>query len=72
LGAGLFHIAVQAVAGMLLIEVLFYSFDKIPFTCSYFPGGLNLIFLAVAYFYGFTSYSFLRNPLDAPCALAHE
>jgi len=58
LGVGLFHIAVQSVAGMLLIEVLFYSFDKIPFTCSYFPGGLNLIFLAVAYFYGFTTYSF--------------
>jgi len=43
---------------MLLIEGLFYSFDKISLTCSYFPGGLNLIFLAVAYFYGFTTYSF--------------
>jgi hypothetical protein len=75
LGAGLFHIAVQAVAGMLLIEVLFYSFDKIPFTCSCFPGGLNLIFLAVAYFYGFTSYSFQIADLEAwlesrPCTAA--
>jgi hypothetical protein len=55
---GLLHVAVQAAAGMLLIEGLFYSFGKIPFTCSYFPGGLNLIFLAVAYCYGFTAYSF--------------
>jgi hypothetical protein len=50
---------------MLLIEILFYSFDKIPFTCSYYPGGLNLIFLAVAYLYGFTTYSFQIAGLEA-------
>ncbi len=64
-GAGLLHIAVQAVAGVLLIEILFWSFDKIPFTCSYFPGGLNIIFLAAAYLYGFTSYSFQIADLEA-------
>ena len=63
--AGALHLAVQVAAGMLLIEILFYSFDKIPFTCSYYPGGLNLIFLAVAYLYGFTAYSFQIADLDA-------
>jgi hypothetical protein len=63
--AGALHVAVQAAAGMLLIEILFYSFDKIPFTCSYYPGGLNLIFLAVAYLYGFTTYSFQIADLEA-------
>ena len=64
-GPGLLHIAVQAVAAALLVEVLFYAFDKIPFTCSYFPGGLNLIFLSVAYLFGFTSYSFRIADLEA-------
>jgi hypothetical protein len=63
--AGIMHTAIQAAAGMLLIEVLFYSFDKIPFTCSYYPGGLNLIFLAAAYLYGFTNYSFQIADLEA-------
>jgi len=62
--AGALHLAVQVAAGMLLIEILFYSFDKIPFTCSYYPGGLNLIFLAVAYLYGFTTYSFQIADLE--------
>ncbi len=63
-GVGLFHVAFLGVSGMLLTEVLFYSFDKIPFTCSYYPGGLNLIVLAVAYFYGFTTYSFEMADLE--------
>jgi hypothetical protein len=62
--AGLFHMTVQAMAGLLLIEILFYSFDKIPFTCSYFPGGLNLIFLAAAYLFGFTGYGFEIGDLE--------
>lgn len=65
LPSGLLHLALQAVAGLLLIEVLFYSFDKIPFACSYYPGGLNLIFLAIAYLYGLTTYSFQIADLEA-------
>jgi hypothetical protein len=61
---GLFHMTVQAMAGLILIEILFYSFDKIPFTCSYFPGGLNLIFLAAAYLFGFTGYGYEVGDLE--------
>lgn len=57
-GAGLFHFAVQALAGVLLTEALFWSFDKVPFTCSYFPGKINLALLGGIYLYGFTYYSF--------------
>ena len=32
------HLAVQLMAAALLVEVLFWNFDKVPFTCSYFPG----------------------------------
>jgi hypothetical protein len=55
---GPLHLLFQLTAGVLLIEVLFWSFDKLPFTCSWFPGRIDLALLAVASLYGFTSYSF--------------
>lgn len=71
---GLLHFAVQAMAGALLTELLFWNFDKVPFTCSYFPGKVNLALLIAIYLYGFTNYSFrmadfevwaAQNPLPA-------
>jgi hypothetical protein len=62
---GLFHFAFQLAAGALLIEALFWSFDKVPFTCSYFPGKINLALLAGFYLYGFTNYSFQMADLEA-------
>jgi hypothetical protein len=61
---GALHFLFQLTAGALLIEVLFWSFNKVPFTCSYFPGRINLALLAVAYLYGFTSYSFHLADLE--------
>jgi hypothetical protein len=61
---GLFHIAFQLATGALLIEVLFWSFDKVPFTCSYFPGKVNLALLSGIYLYGFTEYSFGMSDLE--------
>ncbi|HYP14201.1 MAG TPA: hypothetical protein VEQ63_09770 [Bryobacteraceae bacterium] len=54
----LLHGAFQVMTGALLIEAVFWTFDKVPFTCSYFPANLNLSMLAGMYLYGFTSYSF--------------
>lgn len=64
---GLLHSLLQMTTGLVLIEVLFLSFDRIPFACSWFPGGLNLIFLAAAYLFGFTEYSFRIADLEALC-----
>jgi hypothetical protein len=52
------HTLFQFAAGALLIELMFWSFDKVPFTCSYFPGRTNLSILFVVYLYGFSYYSF--------------
>jgi hypothetical protein len=65
LRAGLFHLTVQAAAGTLLIELFFWKFDRVPFTCSYFTGKMNLALLAAAYLYGFTSYSFRMADFEA-------
>jgi hypothetical protein len=62
---GLFHSAFQFAAGALLTEALFRNFDKVPFTCSYFPGATNLAVLAGLYLYGFTNYSFTAADLEA-------
>src|SRR5260221_5205444 len=35
------HTVFQFAAGAMLIELMFWSFDKVPFTCSYFPGRTN-------------------------------
>jgi hypothetical protein len=65
LADGLLHIAFQASAGAVLIEALFWKFDKVPFTCSYFPGKVSLAVLAALYLYGFTSYSFTMSDVEA-------
>jgi hypothetical protein len=53
----LFHLAYGFTLSLLLTELMFFDFRKIPFTCSHLPGKVNLSFLAVIYVYGFTTYS---------------
>jgi len=62
--AGLLHVALLTLSGALLIEVFFWTFDKVPFTCSYFPGKMNLALLVVFYLYGFTAYSFRMADIE--------
>jgi hypothetical protein len=58
------HGIFQLAAGALLIELMFWTFDKVPFTCSYFPGRTSLSVLVVLYLYGFTNYSFHMADLE--------
>jgi hypothetical protein len=62
--AGLLHIFLQGLSGLLLAEAMFWTFDKVPFTCSYFPGRMNLALLVVLYLYGFTTYSFRMADIE--------
>ena len=56
-GVALFHLAYGFTLSLLLTELMFLGFRKIPFTCAHFPGKVNLSFLAVIYVFGFTTYS---------------
>lgn len=56
-GLALFHLAYGATLSLVLMEVLFLGFHKVPFTCAHLPGKVNLSFLTVIYIYGFTTYS---------------
>lgn len=53
----LFHLAFGIALAVLLMECMFVGFRKVPFTCAYFPGKVNLVFLTVIYLLGFTIYS---------------
>jgi hypothetical protein len=59
------HSAVQVMAAAILVELLFWNFDKVPFTCSYFPGTTSLAVLGVLYIYGVTGYSFHMADLES-------
>jgi hypothetical protein len=53
----LFHLAFGVGLSLLLTEILFLGFHKVPFTCSYLAGKVNLVGLGVVYLLGFTMYS---------------
>ena len=53
----LFHLAYGITLSVLLTEVLFFGLRKVPFTCGYFPGKINMVWLSVIYVLGFTAYS---------------
>lgn len=52
-----FHLAFGLALSVLLMETMFLGFRKVPFTCAYFPGRINLVALSAIYLLGFTMYS---------------
>ena len=42
---------------ILLVELMFFDFRKIPFTCGYFPERNNLVWLIAIYVAGLVLYS---------------
>ncbi|HEV2447343.1 MAG TPA: hypothetical protein VGS58_15530 [Candidatus Sulfopaludibacter sp.] len=55
--AALFHLAFGIALSAFLSELLFAGFRKVPFTCSYLPGKVNVVGLSALYIFGFTLYS---------------
>ena len=63
-GVALFHLLFGIITSVLLTEVMFLGFRKVPFTCSHFPGKVNLVFLGVMYIFGFSTYSSVLRRLE--------
>ena len=63
--AAVFHLAFGTALAVLLMEALFLGFRKVPFTCAYFPGKINLVALSAIYVLGFTMYSNSMANLEA-------
>jgi len=63
--SALYHTAYGLALSLLLMEILFFGFRKVPFTCAHFPGKVNLTGLAVVYILGFTTYSGTMAAIEA-------
>jgi hypothetical protein len=59
-----FHLAFGLAVAAALTEFFFFNFNKVPFTCSYLPAKSHLAFLAGAYLYGFTIFTFTMGRLE--------
>jgi hypothetical protein len=62
--AAVFHFVFGVAVSIVLMEVMFLGFHKVPFTCSHFPGKVNLVFLGVIYCFGFTYYSSWMSAME--------
>lgn len=63
-GEAAFRLAFGLGIAALLIELFFFNFNKVPFTCSYLPAKSHLAFLGGAYLYGFTLYTYTIAELE--------
>ena len=52
------HTSICTVMGWLLVEILMMGLDKLPFTCTYFPGTSKVSTLWPLYLTGFMTYSY--------------
>jgi hypothetical protein len=60
----LFQMLFGMTLSIVLMEIIFFGFRKIPFTCGYFPGKTNLVLLVVIYVAGFSLYSSATASLE--------
>jgi hypothetical protein len=58
------HTAYCTTLSLLLIEVLLFRLDKMPFTCTYAPGKANLKLWWWVYLFGFTNYAYTMTELE--------
>ncbi len=58
------HMAYCTILAVLLIEILLFRLDRIPFTCTYTPGRANLKLWWPAYLFGLTNYAYTMTELE--------
>jgi hypothetical protein len=62
--AAAMHTLFCAVLSLLLLEVSLLNFHKLPFTCSYQPGKLNLTLTALFFCVAFTTYAYTMASIE--------
>jgi len=60
----LLHLCYGVTLSLILMELLFMRFEKIPFTCSYLPGDSSRVFLWPLYGLSFACYVFASTTLE--------
>jgi hypothetical protein len=64
LDAAVLHVCFGVTMSLLLMQLLFCRFPKIPFTCSYLPSAARSIFLYPFYYLGFASFAYAAAYLE--------
>jgi hypothetical protein len=59
-----FHCLYGILVSLMLMEVLFYNYRKIPFACSYLPGKGKLHIFWILYLISFSIYAFLLSFIE--------
>jgi len=62
--SALFHCLYGLAISILLMELLFMNYRKIPFTCSYLPGKAKIQYLFPIYLFSFICYIYLMSYLE--------
>lgn len=58
------HVLFASIISLILIKLLLFRFEKLPFACSYLPGRANIKALWPVYLLGFAVYSFGTTALE--------
>lgn len=61
---GILHSLYGFVVAVMLMEVLFLKYNKVPFACSYLPGKANAHYFWLIYFLSFVGYVSLISRLE--------
>ena len=59
-----YHCLFGIIVSLLLMEILFIKYHKIPFVCSYLPGKAKLHLYWIIYFISFLIYAFLMSSVE--------
>jgi len=59
-----YHCLFGMIVSLLLMEVLFINYHKIPFACSYLPGKAKLHLYWIIYIISFLIYAFLMSSIE--------
>jgi hypothetical protein len=60
----LLHVCFGITMSLLLMEVLFHQFPKIPFTCSYLPGAARIVVRSPLYYVAFSGFGYAAANLE--------
>lgn len=63
----LVHMVVCLLLSLILVELLLARFPKIPFTCTYVPGGANLTYAWAFYWVAFSTYAYTMASIEWLC-----
>ena len=59
------HLVVCALLAAILVELMLWEWQKVPFVCSYLPGKRNVALTFVLYWMGFSFFAFTMTRFEA-------